>query len=121
MIIKLSQLLDVEKPLSELMIQPLPLKLSYKLGKMVKKAGDEIKEFYTLRDDLVKRLGTLESDSTYTVKEENRAEFTKQITEMADIDVNFPDFEPISIADFDGVNVNLSPVQMAALADFFKD
>lgn len=123
MIIKLAQLLDVEKPLADLMNQDLPLKLSYKLGKMVKKAGDEMKEFYKLRDDLVKKLGTKEPgvEEKYTVPEDNRENFAKQIMELAEIAVDFPEFEPISISDFDGIDVKLSPIQMAALSDFFKD
>lgn len=121
--IHLSQLLDVEKPLSELMEQPLPLKISYKLSKVLRMASEEMKEFYRLREDLFRKLGVSDPNENdkLIIPEDKKEQFTKEILELADIDVNMDGFEPISISEFDNSDVKMTPKQLAALGDFFKD
>lgn len=121
MIIKLSQLLDVEKPLAELMEQQLPLKISYQLAKVLRKASDEMKEFYRLREELFKKLGIEEEDGKFTIPDDKKEDFTKEIMELAEIEVDMAEFEPISVADFEGTDIKMSPMQLATLDQFFKD
>lgn len=122
MIIKLANILDVEKPLAELMEQPLPIRLSYKLAKLLRKASDEIRQFYSLREGLIKRLGVEQSDGSYIIDDEDKKlQFTDEIRGLAEVNVELIDFEPISISDFDKTDVKVTPVQMAALQEFFKD
>ena len=121
MIIKISQLLDVEKPLADLMQQELPLKLAYRLGKLVKLANEEMREFNRLREQLFKKLGKEDENGNINILEENKGQFHTELLELAEVNIELKDFEPISISDFDGVDIKMSPVQMSLLQDFFKD
>lgn len=122
MIIKLKYLLDSEKILAELMEQPLTLKLSYKLSKLLKKVSEEMREFYRLRENLIKNLGEYRENDTYVITDEDKKiQFTRELMELAEVNVEIPDFEPISISEFDSLDIKITPVQMVALEPFFKD
>ena len=121
MLIKLADLLDIEKPLAELMGQPLPLKLSYKLGKLIKTASDEMKEFYRLRELLFKKLGKGGKEGKIEIEEDKKERFTQELTELAETEIDLRDFEPISISLFDNTDIKMTPIQMSILDKFFKD
>jgi hypothetical protein len=126
MTIKLYELLNVEKPISELLNQNLPIKLSWRLSKLVKEISLELKEFNELRDKMIKQLGK-ESEpgkQDWSISPEDKeaiGTFQEQIQELVNVDADIRDFEPISINEFNGTDIKISPVQMASLQVFFKD
>lgn len=124
--IKLSEILDVEKPLSELLSQNLPIKLSWHLSKLVNKVGSELKEFYNTRDRLIKKYGS-ESEpgkGDWSISPEDNAAidaFKKEIQELVELEVELYNFEPISVRDLMATDIKISPIQLSSLSIFFKE
>lgn len=122
--IQLSELLEVEKPLSELINQELPIRIAYHLSKLVKKVGSELKDFYDARDRLIMKLGCENDQGQFSINIEDKTvleQFHNEINSLVNVEVDLYNFEPISISEFDKVDIKISPIQMATLNKFFKE
>ena len=124
---KLATVIDpkFKEIIKKLMEQPLPIKASYKLAGIVKKVDEENARFEEVRQASLKNFGTkneagnLQIDENNNVKftQENLIEFSKQLAELGQEDV---EFQSIKISDL-GDKVELTPSEMLIIADLFVD
>lgn len=118
--VKLEKIVNGKQSLVNLLNQSLPVKTSYRLGKLVSKVERELKDFEAKRLELVKKHGDpVEGDSNkIQVREGNLEEFTKELNELLDVDVDL-NFEPVSLDQL--ADAKLSAVDLNALSDFVSD
>ncbi len=111
---KLAQLVGSEESLVKLMALKLPVKVSYKLSKLVFKMQPDLKIWQEKRLELFKEYGDHdEKTDLYTVKPENAVKFQEELAKLLDIDVDLdfaPDkpFEKISVADLGNIEIESS-------------
>src|SRR5579885_1921127 len=106
--IKLQTLVDTQESLMKLSRVVLPVKISYRVRKVLNKVNSEVKTWQEQRFELIKELGTQTDpkNDTWELKSENNTLFTKKMKELGDLDVEI-DFEKINIDD-------LGPIQIPA-------
>lgn len=122
MIIELKKILDVEKPLSEMMQQQLPIGIAFKISKLIRAASEQVTDFLNLRTEYIKRLGEEQPNGDYLITDEQKKlEFTEQLTAMLDQKVDLIGYEPISMSEFAKVDIKISPYDMLALQEFFTE
>ncbi len=108
---KLQQLINSESSLRKLLETPLPVKVAYKISKLVNKIQPELTIFNEQRDKLIKELGEHDKEKdTYTVQPKNMAKFTEEITKLTEIEVDLgfgegKDVEKISVDDLGDIKV----------------
>lgn len=102
---KLSQILNSQEALNRILQIKLPVKISYKIGKMFSRIQPEIRTFEEKRVGLIKKLGTEDKvKQIWEVLPDNMAEFQQELNKLGDIEVNLgfgvdKELEKILIAD----------------------
>ena len=89
--IKLGDIVKAQNSYEELMRTKMPPKAAYWLMKAGRVIDREIETFMKTRDRLIKEIGTHDEEKdTYTVPPEKQAEFTEQMDELLEqeLDVN---------------------------------
>lgn len=92
---KLSQLVQSQSALNELLGLKLPLKIAYKISKLVNKVQSELDIFTQERNKLIKEMGhqtNVETDE-WTVLPENLSKFQEELKKLGEIEVSL-DFSP---------------------------
>lgn len=110
---KLSSLVNSEKELSKLLDIKLPVKIAYKISKLVNKVKPELEIFDTQRNKLIKELGkqTNEETDEWTVLPENLSKFKEEITKLLNLEVNLEfgegkEIEKIKIEDLGDIQLD---------------
>jgi hypothetical protein len=117
--IKLAQIINSEKALKNLLELKLPVKIAYKLSKLVDKMQPELKIFDEQKLSLVKKLGVAtENPGEFQVLPKNMEEFREDLKKLLDIDVNLEfgegkGLEKISLADLG--DISISPQDLLVL------
>lgn len=114
--IKFKHLRNNQDFLTEIMSVQLPPRQAMKLGKAAKQLVDLFNEFENFRIELVKKYGEQNGDE-FIVKEENKADFTKEFNEALDSEVEL-DIEPIKIEYLEESNIKISPLQYNFLSEY---
>ncbi len=110
----LDQLVKGEAVLSRLATVKLPIKVSYKISRLLSKVTAESKIYHEKRFDLIKEMGskvTPESDS-YTVKPENMESFASEIKKLGEVEVEL-DWDKIKVED-----LGLEQIEPSLLIDW---
>jgi len=110
--IKLSQIVNSQEALQKLLQLPLPVKIAYKLSKLINKLDPELRIYEEQRIKLVKELGeqTDKEKDMWSVKKENIVKFREELLKLTEIEVNLsfgPDkeSEKIKIEDLGDIKV----------------
>lgn len=93
---KLKQIIESEKAISELLQQKLPFNTAFDLKMFVLDVDKEVKTFYELRDNRIKEYGEDAGGGQYQIKDEEKIkELTLELEEVLDkdIDVKIPDIK----------------------------
>lgn len=125
--VKLKDIINSEHDLGKLLELKLPVKIAYKLSKVVFKIQPELKIFNDQKFKLVKELGEPAKDSVvingeaqqWQVKPENMEKFIEEINKLTDIDVNldFADGKPLEKIKIEDLGeVSLEPRSLVNLA-----
>lgn len=121
--LKMQNVADLAKALENIVTQKLPLKVSYKLGKLLKEIVDELNFFEEKRVALVKKYGK-ENERGIAVDEsdtENYSAFLKEYQELLELDVDIDiDKYKINLSDLPD-SVELTPQQMLHLSVLFNE
>jgi hypothetical protein len=117
--IKLGELKSIEESLKTLINMTLPIKVSYSLGKVLKKISNELVFFEEEKNKLIRTYGTenVEKNVIEVTDPKKIPDFTEKVKELLDIDVDL-EFEKIDLALLEGKE--LSPADMINLEMFFK-
>lgn len=112
--IKLGEVTMIQQGLMTLVNQQLPVKLSYKLGKLIKIVDDEVQEIENKRIELVKKYGVKnEEDNTIKVPDDKQDGFMQEYTDLLNLEIDVT-FEPISISELPD-DLKITPQQLIYL------
>ena len=102
--LQLGQIQDMKDPMSRLTNEKLPLRVAFKLNKMIRVFDENLQVIEEERVKLVKALGEESDDGTMKVPKDNLEEFQKQYVElmMEEVEVDVIGF---SIDDFGDAKV----------------
>ena len=110
--IKIKDIVNSQTSLQKLLGVSLPVKVSYKLSKLVAKLQPELDIFNKEKDKLIEKYGEKDDKGNWTIKQdsENMPKFVEEINELTEMEVNidFGDgkpFEKISVADLGDVKI----------------
>ena len=105
--IKLADIVGEVENVKALLDLKFPIKVSYRLNRLVSKLQPELNLYDTKRNELVKEFGDApQEDGTIKVTDpEKLAEFTKKLQELLDVECEI-DFEKIKIDDIPNVEVS---------------
>lgn len=116
--VKLSDIYNSIESLNKLMQVELPITVSYKLVKLLKKLNEEIGLIEQSRIKLVKKYSPDGKDENVAVPEDKRDEFFKEFAELLTTEVTL-NFEPISVSSLP--NLNMSVNELGKIHYIFKD
>lgn len=116
--VQLSELKQIEPSLNKLVQMQLPVKISYRLSKVLKKISQELNTLEETRQTLVKKLGVLNEDTQQIEVPQDRVQdFVKEMEEVLSESYEL-EFIPIDIEEI--TNVTLSPADVINLEMFFE-
>ena len=108
MTVTLSQLKNSEAVLSKLLSTELPVQVSYRLSKLIKKVSEELTDFEASRQKLFEKYGEPADNNTITVKPEFQQDFLNELNnllaeavELPDIKININDIGDVKFSAFE--------------------
>lgn len=111
---ELKDLVNAKDGLIKIFNAELPIKISYKLSKLVKDLNEELNFFEEKRKKLIEKFGEKKGDKI-EVKQENLELFTNEMNELLKLKVEFK-FEKIQLNEIE--NVKLSSLEVYNLQKF---
>lgn len=118
MTLTLLQIKNSETVLNKLLTSPLPVKVSYRLSKIIKKLNDELTQFENSRQKLFEKYGTNDGQGAITVGEQNQAVFLKELNELLSETVELDD---IKIHLDDIADIKFSAIEIAQLDPWLQE
>ena len=110
MTFKLFELRNMAPSLRHLADQALPLKISYRLSKFIKKVTEELSSIEQQRIKLVNQFGEKDEEKGITtVSPEKEPEFQKIFTDLLNENVEI-DIDPIKISDIENVKLSVADI-----------
>lgn len=119
--ITLAELQSINRSLPAITQQPLPVKLSYRLSKLISFCTKEMEIVEKARADLVKKYSEeddTEKNVTVRVKPENEQKFRDEFSELLSEEIEL-DFDPINLDDLG--NVKITPIDLFRLSKIIKE
>lgn len=116
--LKLGEIQDMKDPLGRLTNETLPMKIAFKLNKLVRLFDENLQAIEEERVKLVKSLGELDDKGAVQVPKEKMEEFQKQYVELMVEEVEVP-FEKFNLEDFS--NAKITTQDMLKLATIFEE
>ena len=115
---ELRELVVGKESFNKLLNADLPVKVSYRLSKTIKKIEEELKHFDVNRIELIKKYGETEDNIHYTVKKENMESYVKDMEELftEKVDINVTQ---VTLTEIE--NAKLSSVDMSNLSKLIKE
>jgi len=94
----------------------LPVKLSYRVAKLLRKAKVEIKTYEDVRLETIKRLGAYNKDEdTWKVKPQNNEKYKQEIDELLAHEITLDGVHMISIDELEELELEIEPMVLAGL------
>ena len=103
----------IKPSLQKLIAQDVPIKIAFKVGKIIKVLDSEYTVFEESKKKLFEKHGEENIEKNLEVKPENMKVFTKELNELLSIEVDI-DIEKIKLEDL-GEEVKLSPIDASNL------
>lgn len=111
----IAKLVNLSPALKRLSAEPLPVKTSYALAKMIKKVQSELEIYDSERIKLCEKYGSKNKQGSYDIEESKMQAFNSDYKELLLQEVE-SDFEPITLPD----NITISASDLLALEEFIK-
>lgn len=118
MTLTLMQIKNAEAVLNKLLTSPLPVKVSYRLSKIIKKLNEELTQFENSRQKLFEKYGTDDGQGSLTVGDQNQAVFLSELNSLLAETV---DLEDIKIQLDDIADIKFSAVEIAQLEPWLQE
>lgn len=109
----LNELINMKDTLQKVFESKLPIRVSFRLSKLLNKVNSEFETFERMRFELFKRYGEEAENNQMMIKAEYVEIFTQEMTELLNQQILIS-FVPLSIDDLDG-RVELSPIDVSRL------
>ena len=95
---------EIKAPIIILQETSLPIKVSYRLKRLISKLQPIITVYEEKKNELIKELGTENEDKTISVKTDKLKEFFAELNDLLDTDEEI-DFEPIKLDELGDVKI----------------
>lgn len=103
--IKLSDIISNSQNLQQLQDLKLPVKVSYRLKRLVDKLTPLLKSYNEERNEMIKELGEEDPKTkVFTVKKENEKEFYDKLEKLMEVEEEV-DFKKIKIAELGAISI----------------
>lgn len=116
--VTLAQIKNSEIVLAKLLNAELPIQVSFRLSKLIKRINEELVEFESSRQKLFEKYGEQQADSTIKIKDEFQKEFLSQINALLGEQIELPDVK-VSISEIS--DLKFSAIEMAALEPWITE
>jgi hypothetical protein len=117
----LGEIKNLEHSFTKLVEQDLPVRLAYRLGKILKQINNELEHIENLRIALVKKYGTNdEKTNTINVSIDKLEAFLQEWTELLNEKVNL-DFEKIKLSELEELEIKITPIDFIKLEYFIDE
>lgn len=103
--ITLRELIRIDAALGKILHAPLPIKIAFKLRRVVRLLRDDISVLEETRRALISKYSEDQGNGRFKFYEDTREEFENEYSILMDQEIEF-DFEPISIEDLQGVSLS---------------
>ena len=114
--VKLEKIVNGKAALSKLLNEPLPIKASYRLSKIIRKVESELKDFEAKRFELIKKYGAEDQEKqTWTVIPENVETFTKEINDLLSLEISL-ELDALHVEELG--NASISATELLQLEGF---
>ena len=117
--ISLLNIVNSKNTLEKLASLSLPIKVAYRVSKLLSKVSSEFKDFEDSRIKLIRKFGTEKDDGNIEVSEENKVKFFAEMNELLNEEVELS-FAPLELNSFPE-SCELSPAEMTTLELFFTE
>lgn len=117
--LSLLTIVNAKPTLEKLAGLSLPIKVAYRVSKILNKVASEFKDFEDSRIKLIRKFGTEQEGGNIEVLEENKTKFFAEMNELLteEIELNFPLLDLDSFPD----SCELSPAEVSVLSEFFSE
>jgi len=95
----------MKDPMIKLLDEPLPIKIAWKLTKLVKVFDKELGEIEEFRVNLIKKMGVSGEDGSIKVPDDKMEEFIEEFNELLQNEVEV-DFEPIEVEQLGDIKID---------------
>lgn len=110
---KLFEIRSLESSLSKLTQKEVPIKVAYRLGKVLKTVSNELISIEKLRANLVKKYSTpIDEKGNYKVADDKEEVFKREFADLLQEEIDI-DCDPILLEDLEGIS--LTPIDMVRL------
>lgn len=115
----LLQIVNAKPILEKLSGMSLPIKVAYRINKILSKVNSEYKSFEDTRVSLIKKFGKEQDDGNIEVVDDNRTKFFEEVTELLseEIDLNIPLLDMNAFPD----SIELSSQELSLINAFFSE
>lgn len=115
----LLSIVNAKPTLEKLAGLSLPIKVAYRVSKLLNAIGTEFKEFENSRIKLIQKYGDEKADGNIEVSEENKVKFFGELNELLneEVDINAPLLDLNAFPE----SCELSPAEVSVLTDFFAE
>lgn len=115
--VKLSEILDMKEPLGRLSNEKLPLKVAFKLSKVIKEIDQNLTDIHNQREKLFKELA-VEEEGQLSIPPESVDEFNSQWGELLGVEIDLS----LDVLSFDDLpDVQLTTQDMLKLSVIFEE
>jgi len=94
-----------------------PIKISYRIGKIVRQLRAEMEHYSSSREELIRKYGT-ETENRVEVTPENTKAFLEELKQLNEIEVDVPIY-PLKLSELG--EVNLAPIDLVNAWFVFED
>lgn len=116
--VTLAQIKNAETVLTKLLTAELPIQVSFRLSKLIKKINEELIDFESSRQKLFEKYGEQLDNNTITIKPEFQQEYLEQINSLLGEPVELPEVK-VSITEIS--DLKISAVDTAALEPWLTE
>ena len=116
--VKLFDIYNSIQVMNKVLETPLPVSVSYHLGKVFKSLNDELKSVEEQRIKLVEKFGSKEEGKEVSVSDENKEKFLKEFSELLETSVEI-EWTPLSVSKFD--NIQLTVADLSKISFLFTE
>ena len=103
--LQLKEIINSTEQIKSLLEVKLPIKVSYRLMRLIDKLQPELKIYDDKRNELVKEFGTKQENGDMKVEDPKKLEeFSKKMVELWDVEVDV-DFDKLKIDEMGDVNI----------------
>lgn len=103
--IKLAQLIDSRDALEKVFNQDLPVRMAYKISKIIKAVNNELTTFDEFRNKLLNKYGTDAGEGKFSISAENVPLFQEDIKSLLETEVTL-EFNRITLDDLGSIKLS---------------